>query len=348
MVAFVVVGWGYRSRAWWEAARGIGAECVGVVVRSPRETPVPAFGSLSEAIAATGARLAVASVSWDATPAIAREAADAGIGIVVETPPAPDSDGLEALWRHVGATGLVQVAEQYPRYPSHAARLALTASGVIGTPTQVQVSSTQTYHALSLMRAHLGWPDGATRVTATSVTAPVLQPLSRAGWTGATEPEAATTTHAVLDFGDGRSGVYDFTDNLTRNLLRFRRLTVRGTLGELDADTVVRWGGPETILTSRIERRQSGYDLDMSGYDTETLSHDGRVLWRNPWPGLHWPDDTLATATLLRDALAWAADEGPEPYPLERALTDARLGFAIQAAVEAGGTLTVPAPPWVA
>lgn len=346
MTTFVMVGWGYRSRAWWEAAQGIGAECVGMVVRTPRDTPVPAYHSLPEALAKTGAKLVVASVSWDQTPVIARQAVEAGVGVLLETPAAGNTEGLEALWRDVGASGLVQVAEQYPRYPSHAARLAVTASGVIGTPTQVQVSSTQTYHAVALMRAHLGLPMGAARVTAASVTAPALQPLSRAGWTGKTEPEDTTTRHAVFDFGDGRSGVYDFSDQQTRNLLRFRRLAVRGTLGELDGDDVVRWGGPETILTGRIERRQTGYDLDMSGFDSEHLSYEGEVLWRNPWPGNHWPDDTIATATLLRDTLAWADGGAPEPYPLAQGCQDAALGFAIEQAIKAQRPVEVPAGPW--
>lgn len=347
MTPFVMVGWGYRSRAWWEAAQGIGADCAGMVVRTPRETPAPAYSSLSEAVQKTGAKLVVASVSWDQTPLVAREAVELGVGVLVETPAAPDLDALAALWREVGDSALVQVAEQYPRYPTHAARLAVTASGAIGTPTQVQVSSTQTYHAVALMRAHLGMPLGAARVTATAVSAPLLHPLSRAGWTGKVEPEETTTTHAVFDFGDGRSGVYDFIDQQTRNLLRFRRLAVRGTLGELNDLDVLRWAGPETILSERIERRQSGYDLDMSGYDSETLSLGGEVLWRNPWPGNHWPDDTLATATLLRDALAWADGSAPEPYPLAQGLQDAALGFAIARAVEQQRPIEVAAGPWV-
>jgi len=51
----------------------------------------------------------------------------------------------------------------------------------------------------------------------------VLDPLTRDGWTGAEEPQDATTTLATLDLGDGRSGLYDFTDNQWHNRLRQRR-----------------------------------------------------------------------------------------------------------------------------
>ncbi|MDN5570330.1 MAG: hypothetical protein L0G22_03575 [Propionibacteriaceae bacterium] len=343
---FVLVGWGYRSAAWLEAARGIGVDCAGVVVRTPRETPVPTFDSLADALDATGARFVVASVSPDSAPGVIRAAVARGVPILSETPPAGDADALRSLWEDVGASGRVQVAEQYPRYPSHAARLALVASGVIGTPTQSQVSSTQLHHAVALMRAYLGVAPGPVRILATTTRAPLLQPLSRAGWTGAGAPDLATTTHAVLDFGSGRSGVYDFTDAQTRNLLRFRRLVVRGTHGELDGDRVVAWGGPETVLTSGIERRQSGHDLDMSGYDSETLSHGGVVLWRNPWPGRHWSDDQLATASLLAAMAAWVEGDGLEPYPLREACQDAAVGLAIERSVATGGPVELDAEPW--
>lgn len=346
-VPFVLVGWGYRSRAWLEASRGVeGVPCAGVVVRSPRDTPVPSHPSLAEALDATGARFVVSSVGWDSAPGVIADAVDRGVPVLAETPPAPDADGLRRLWGEVGASGLVQVAEQYPLYPSHAARIALVRSGILGTPTQVQVSSTQLYHAVALMRAYLQAPCGPATVHATSVSAPLLQPLARAGWTGAAEPVPASTTHAVLDLGAGRSGVYDFTDQQTRNLLRMRRLIVRGTHGELDGDTVVRWGGPETILTSRLERRQSGHDLDMSGFDSETISHGDAVLWRNPWPGRHWSDDQHATAAMLRRMAEWADGRGPEPYPLREALEDAALGFAIDRAAADDHPVEVTDQPW--
>src|SRR5689334_21984469 len=98
----------------------------------------------------------VAAVSWPSMPGVVRELVAAGVRVLAETPPAPDLDGLRALWDDVGASGLVQVAEQYTRMPAHAARLALVRSGVIGTPTRADVSSTHQYHAVSLIRTLLG------------------------------------------------------------------------------------------------------------------------------------------------------------------------------------------------
>lgn len=343
---FVLVGWGYRSRAWLEAARGTGVPCLGVVVRSPRETPVPAYSSLAEALDATGARFVVSSVGRESTPSVIADAVTRGVPVLTETPPAPDTEGLRRLWAEVGGSGLVQVAEQYPLYPSHAARLALVRSGVVGTPTQVQVSSTQLYHAVALMRAHLGGHPGPAMVRATTVTAPLLQPLDRSGWTGAEVPVPASTTHAVIDFGAGRSGVYDFTDQQTRNLLRLRRLVVRGSHGELEGETLVRWAGPETIVTSRLERRQSGHDLDMSGYDSETISHADRVLWRNPWPGRHWSDDQHATAAMLAAMAGWVDGHLPPPYPLREGLEDAALGLAIDRSAATDRAVEVTEHPW--
>lgn len=116
---------------------------------------------------------------------------------LAETPPAPDLAGLHELWRRVSDSGLVQVAEQYTRMPAHAARLALVDSGVIGTPTRVDVSSTHQYHAVSLIRAFLGVGRGPAQVRAVRTTAPLADPLSRDGWAAEVEiaPAAGTRHH---------------------------------------------------------------------------------------------------------------------------------------------------------
>jgi predicted dehydrogenase len=266
--------------------------------------------------------------------------------VLAETPPAPDLDGLRGLWSAVGASGLVQVAEQYLMMPSHAARAALVASGVIGTPTQVQVSSTQQYHAVALISGLLGAGRGAVSVRATRFTAPLVSPLSRTGWTDDEDAHPTTTTIATLDFGDGRSGVYDFTEQQTRNQLRFRRLSVRGSAGELHDDEVVRMTDPRTLVRTPLVRRQTGYDLDLIGYDTEHITFGSEVLYRNPYPGRRWMDEEIAMATLLERTADWVRGEGPEPYPLAEGAQDQQLALAIEESADSDTTVTTSREAW--
>ena len=219
---------------------------------------VPAFTSLDACLREVRVDFVLTATPRSVTPRFIAEAVDRGLPVLAETPPAPDLDGLRALWSAVGDSGLVQVAEQYLMMPSHAARAALVATGAIGTPTQVQVSSTQQYHAVALIRGLLAAGRGPVSVRATRFTAPLVSPLSRTGWTDDEEAHPTTTTIATLDFGDGRSGVYDFTEQQTRNQLRFRRLTVRGSAGELHNDEVVRMTGPRTLVRTPLVRRQTG------------------------------------------------------------------------------------------
>ena len=202
--------------------------------------------------------------------------------------------------------------------PSHAARAALVASGAIGIPTHVQVSSTHQYHAVSLMRLLLGVGRGPVTVNAVKLVAPLLDPLVRAGWTDDTEPKPATTTLATLDFGDGRSGLYDFTDNQWHNQLRFRRLIVRGSTGELLNDEVVRMVAPRTIVQTPLVRRQIGYDMDLDGFETDHITWGSEVLFRNPYLGRRWSDEEIAIGTLLDKTAAWVRGRGPRTVPARR------------------------------
>jgi predicted dehydrogenase len=273
MTTFAMIGGGFRARALLEVARELETvRCVGAVLRTPRPFDVPAFPTLTALLREVPVDFVLTVTAKPATPAAIIEAVDRGLPVLAETPPAPDLDGLRALWSAAGESGLVSVAEQYPLMPTHAARAALVDSGAIGRPTQVQVSSTQEYHAVALIRRLLGAGRGPVTVRASRFTAPLVSPLSRAGWTDDEEEHPAVTTIATLDFGDGRSGVYDFTEQQTRNQLRFRRLTVRGSAGELHNDDVVRMAGPRTLVRSPLVRRQTGYDLDLIGFDTEHIS----------------------------------------------------------------------------
>jgi hypothetical protein len=183
-------------------------------------------------------------------------------------------------------------------------------------------------------------------VRAARFTAPLMQPLSRTGWTDDEEAHPATTTIATLDFGDERSGLYDFTEQQTRNQLRFRRLTVRGSAGELHNDEVVRMTDPRTLVRTPLVRRQTGYDLDLIGYDTEHISLGSEVLYRNPYPGRRWMDDEIAMATLLDLTANWVRGEGPEPYPLAEGAQDQQVALAIEESADSDTTVTTSHEAW--
>ncbi len=148
--------------------------------------------------------------------------------MLAETPPAPTAEGLRALWRRVGATGRVQVAEQYMRMPGHAARLAVIRGGAIGGPAAVEISSTHLYHSTSMMRSLLDVGMSDAVGNARSFVAPLVDPLTPQGWVEDPRPVPRERTIGTLDFGDARMGVYDFLENQWWNPLLARRIVVRG------------------------------------------------------------------------------------------------------------------------
>ncbi|WP_062388009.1 Gfo/Idh/MocA family protein [Demequina iriomotensis] len=368
-VRFAVVGTGWRTRFMLRLAAMApeALEPVAVVGRTPsrardavREARVdasPHTAHLDDRLAVDGLDHAlslrpdfvVAAVPWEASPGVIRDVVAAGVPVLAETPPAPDLDGLRALWDAVGASGLVQVAEQYTRMPGHAARIALLERGVIGAPHTVELSSTHLYHAVSLMRTMLGAGDasrvtGAT-VTARTFTAPMVDPLTPAGWTGSGEPEPRTTTIATLDFGDGRMGLYDFVDNQWWNPYLHRRIVIRGSHGEIADDAVLRLT-PDGPVGSRLEHRRTGHDLNFEGNALWHSSFDGEVVYRNAWHASRMSEDDLAVAQILLDTGRWARGEGPEPYPLAQGLWDHALGLAIVESARTRADVVVADQPW--
>ncbi len=347
MTTFAIVGSGWRARMFLTVANRMeSVSCGGVVVRTPRSLDVPVFTSLDECLREVRPAFVLTATPWPVTPGLIADLVGRGVPVLAETPPAPDHDGLRSLWTSVGGSGLVQVAEQYLMMPSHAARAAVVAAGVIGEPTQVQVSSTQQYHAVSLIRGLLGVGRGPVTVRAARFTAPLVSPLGRTGWTGDSAAHPTVTTIATLDFGAGRSGLYDFTEQQTRNLLRFRRLTVRGSAGELRDDEVVRMTGPETLVRTPLVRRQSGHDLDLGGYETEHITFGSEVLYRNRYPGHRWMDEEVAMATLLDRMADWVRGAGPEPYPLAEGIQDQQIALAIEDAADRDVPVTTSVEAW--
>jgi predicted dehydrogenase len=354
-MTFGVVGSGRRCRFLLRlaAAAPDRLRAAGVVTRSAErghevtaQWGVPAFRTLDELLAGDRPDVVVAAVPWSQMPDAARAAVELGVPVLVETPPAPDLDGLRALWSDVGGSGLVQVAEQYLLMPGHAARLAAVRAGAIGTPTAVQICSTHLYHAVSLIRGLLGVDMDEVVVSARAFGTPLADPLTVDGWRPDPAPVPRTRTIGTLDFGDGRHGLYDFTENQWWNPLLARRIAVRGTIGELVDDRLVRLAEPATPVESHLVFRRTGIDLNLEGNELDHVSLDGQVLYRNPFRGTRLSEDDIAVAAILETTGAWARDEGPAPYPLAQGCQDHAISLAIGESARTGQDVRVAKEAW--
>ncbi len=355
MTSYAIIGGGWRSEFYIRLGQLLPEkfELIGVVARnSERAAELQAdFGvSIFES---TGALLqfdkpdfVVIAVSWASNPALVEEFVSLGIPVLCETPPAPDLQSLRELWSTVVVSELVQVAEQYLYLPGHSARLSAVRAGAIGLATSVEVSSTHGYHAVSLMRGYLQVGFGAVVINAQSFIAPLIDPLSRDGWNQELSATPRSTTIATIDFGGGKSGVYNFVENQWHNQLRHRRIVIRGSAGEIvDNQLIALVEGP-AIAESEFRRYQLGYDLNLDGFDTEHISLNGEVLYKNPFVGLRLMDEEIAIGTMMVRMADWIAGKGDAPYPLREAAQDQLISLAIDESLLTGKTVQTSPEIW--
>ena len=101
------------------------------------------------------------------------------------------------------------------------------------------------------------------------------------------------------------------------------------------------------VLTNRrLESRQSGYDLDLEGYDSESIVLDGEELWRNPFLGLRLSDEEIAILSMMTATAAWVRGDGPPPYPLAQGWHDHALALAVDESVASGRSVSMEPGPW--
>ena len=355
MTKIAIIGAGWRAEFFIRIALLLPEkfEIVGVVARKDEvrialaeRFGVQTYSSISQLLSKNKPDYAISSVSWDSNPSVVEELVSAGVYVLCETPPAPTLEGLQKLWAAVGSSGMVQVAEQYLSLPGHSARLAITKSGVIGEVSSVELSSTHGYHAVSIMRGCLQSGFEPTTITTRQFQAPLVDPLSRNGFNTDLSPKNAKTTISLIDFGSGKSGVYNFVDNQWHNQLRHRRIVVRGSRGEIVDDSVIRLIEGPAITTSRIERYQLGYDLNLDGYDTEHLSFDGKVVFKNPFIGLRFMDEEIAIAQLMVQMADWIAGQAEAPYPLNEGCQDQLVSLAIDESIASEKSITTQKQTW--
>jgi hypothetical protein len=110
---------------------------------------------------------------------------------------------------------------------------------------------------------------------------------------------------------------------------------------------VVRLADPVSAVESRLVRRQTGIDLNLEGFALDHISHDGAVVYRNPFPGVRLADDDISVAAMLAGMVAWCHGEGEQPYPLAEACQDHLIGLAIEESAKTGKPVVAGPESWL-
>jgi predicted dehydrogenase len=305
---------------------------------------VPAHIALDDLLAPQPA-FVVISVPWSATPDMLRELTERQVPVLTETPPAPDVDGLRGLRSLDQAGARIQVAEQYQFQPLHAARLAIAASGRLGTVSQAQMSVAHGYHGIDLMRRYLALDDEApVTIRGMRSVSPIVVGPDREGPPTMERIGSSEQTVAWFDFGE-RLGVMDFTDDQYFSWIRTLRLLVRGDRGEI-ADSTVRYLETfDTPVTLPLLRHDTGQAGNLEGHHLTGISAGAEWLYRNPFVPARLSDEEIAVATTLTRMHQWL-DGGPDICSLAHGAQDHYLTLLMHQAAESGEPVRVRGHVW--
>lgn len=353
MTSFGLVGSGWRAEFFLRVARalprqfaaaGVVARCEERAARLAAEYGVRCFPSVEALLAQERPACMVVAVNSAASTEVVLHLARRGCPVLMETPAAPDLEALERLHRGLPKGALVQVAEQYPFQPMHAARLAFLATGRLGAVQQVQLSYTHSYHAMALIRQYLGVGFENADITAATLPVSVVAGPGRAG-----PPQQACVTEkehtvAVLDFG-GKSAIFSFEDDQHRSWVRSPLVQVKGERGEVFNEGIKYLLDFATPMRAALARVNLGEDENLEGQGLKGILGDGRWLYRNPWPEARLADDELAVAACM-DAMARHLQGGAGFYSLAQASQDLYLARMTERAAQQGCRLRTETQPW--
>ncbi|MFD0672686.1 Gfo/Idh/MocA family protein [Cohnella sp. GCM10027633] len=352
-VRFGIVGGGWRSEFYLRIAAALPErfEVGGIVVRNAdkgaemqRKWAIPAFRSIKELLAMTDLSFVVVSVPRTAAPYALLELSAAGMPALCETPPAETVEEMAKLFRSIGSQARIQVAEQYPYQPNHAARLAVARSGKLGRITLAEVSAAHDYHGIVLMRRFLGVGFDNASIRGMKFRSPIVEGRGRDGGPFERRITESEQTIAMFDFGD-RLGMYDFTGDQYFSWIRSPRMLVRGDSGEIHNSDVRYLQDFRTPVETSLRRVHAGQDGNLEGFHLKTILCGEECVYRNEFAPGRLADDEIAIADCLARMANYSAG-GPGFYSLAEASQDHYLGLVMQEAVKSGTTIVTHNQVW--
>jgi hypothetical protein len=352
-VRFGIVGGGWRSEFFLRIAAALPDrfQVAGMVIRNAdkaleieRRWNVPTFRTVREMLGGTHPAFVVVSVPRIAAPGVLQELAAVGMPVLCETPPAEKLEDLTALYQSVGDAARIQIAEQYPFQPNHAARLAVVRSGKLGRVSLAEVSAAHDYHGIVLMRRFLGIGFENAKIRGVSFRSPIVEGPGRDGGPAAHRVLESEQMIAAFDFGD-RIGVYDFTGEQYFSWIRSPRLLLRGERGEIHNFDVRYLHDFRTPVETEFRRLQAGHDGNLEGFHLKGILCGDEYVYRNEFAPGRLADDEIAVADCLARMAGYAAG-GPDFYGLAEACQDHYLGLMMHRAVRSGETVVTESQIW--
>ncbi|WP_127532914.1 Gfo/Idh/MocA family protein [Paenibacillus kobensis] len=343
----IVGGAGFRAQYFLRIAQALPEQfrISGMVVRDEakgkaleEQWRVATYRTLEELLGHERPDFVVLSVSPSLNFDYMAQLAERGIPVLAETPPAPDMDGLLEMHAKLTQSGArIQIAEQYPFQPAHAAREAFIQTGRLGRITQVTVSISHYYHAVSLIRRLLGIRFEDVAIRGMRFESDWVAGPNRGGPPTEDRLVKSERDLAWLDFG-GKLGIYDFTKDQHRSWTRSNHLCIRGERGEIFDNRISIQDPSCTQLQLELKRMNKGEYENAEGYFLKGFMAGETWVYDNPFQPARLYDDEIAIAACLVKMAEYTAG-GPSFYSVADASQDHYIGMLMEQAVKTGETV---------
>jgi predicted dehydrogenase len=325
---------------------------------------VPHYTDIGKLVSESAPQIGVVSVAYGANGEAGLMAVEHGLHVLLETPIAhklSEADKIiDAAQKH---NVKIEIAEQFHRRPLEQIKLELIASGLFGrVHSSFNDFAGHGYHGVSVMRSYLGFDAKPVRVLGAVRDFPLEAYFSRISVNYQSRME--TQEHGIIEFEDGRLGIYHWTNVGYDSPLRWWRssrfLAEKGmgiTTGvglDLDTHLSLLAPGGEAPRFITLERRWERVD---GGALEAMIAHTGdieqpMVRWKNPFfipeQGFtqQWHDDEIGVAGCVM-SLVNAVRHNTEPtYGALQGRLDQEITIAIrQSSLQGGKPITLPVDP---
>lgn len=353
MITFGLYGSGWRSEFFLRVAKLLPEKFKvdGLITTNPekkkrfeKEFDIPCYATLEEYLAVNKPLFMVESVNKGVSARITMEILKAGIPVLMETPAGADLETMERLYREFPEGAKIQIAEQYPFHPLHAARVQMIESGLLGDIQHTQVSFSHGYHGLALIRKFLGLGFENAKIQAMSFPVSVMSGVTRGGPPEEEKLTQEIQTVAVLDFG-GKTALYSFEMSQHRSWVRSPHIQIKGEKGEIFNESLKYLLDFATPMESRLERINLGENQNVEGFGLKGIIGAGQWLYKNPYPDSRLSDDETAVAQCL-EKMAHYVETGESFYSFAEGAQDMYLAIMIENAVKDGAAIRTQSQIW--